>query len=224
MSSLDGRTSARAPGPSASVTKVESPRITATGNCSALPLTRSPAAAISSATAATVTSRRLPHASASPRWSRTGTTPAAPMAVSVWPARQGRPKVSVITTPTFTPARSRSALRSCCADSSGFSGSSTTVPGAVFDSSTPAAAITNPCLVCEISIGPRRATTRAVSAAIASSRVIAATRPSALLTTFDVTTRMSPSCKPGAPGEAAAAAISPARSSPGDISGMPGMP
>ena len=74
------------------------------------------------------------------------------------------------------------------------------MPGAVLDSSTPAAAITSPCLVCEIVVAPRLATTRTVSAAIASSRDIAATRPSALLTTFEVTTRMSPSSSPGPPG------------------------
>ena len=56
------------------------------------------------------------------------------------------------------------------------------MPGAVLDSSTPAAAITNPCLVCEIVIVPRLATTRTVSASTASSRVMAVTRPSALLT------------------------------------------
>jgi hypothetical protein len=132
--------------------------------------------------------------------------------------------VSVTTTPTRTPVRPRSALRIRRADSSGSSGSSTTVPGAVLDSSTPAAAITKPCLVCAIVVGPRLATTRTVSAAIASSRVMAATRPSALLTTFEVTTRMSPSVSPGAPGAVTASAISPARSSPGEISGMPGMP
>ena len=52
------------------------------------------------------------------------------------------------------PSRARSALRSRRADSSGSSGSSTTVPGAVLDSSTPAAAITNPCLVCAIVVVP----------------------------------------------------------------------
>ncbi len=98
------------------------------------------------------------------------------------------------------------------------------MPGAVLDSSTPAAAITNPCLVCEIVIVPRLATTRTVSAATASSRDIAVTRPSALLTTFEVTMRMSPSSSPGPPGAVAASAISPARSAPADISGIPAMP
>ncbi len=98
------------------------------------------------------------------------------------------------------------------------------MPGAVLDSSTPAAAITNPCLVCAIVVAPRLATTRTVSAAIASSRDMVATRPSALLTTFEVTTRMSPSSSPGPPGAVAASTISAARSSPGEISGIPEMP
>ena len=67
MSSSAGRMSSRAPGPSCSVTRPSSPRTTATGTFSDLPFTRSAAAAISSATAATVTSRTLPKVSASPR-------------------------------------------------------------------------------------------------------------------------------------------------------------
>jgi hypothetical protein len=67
MSSSAGRMSSRAPGPSCSVTRPSSPRTTATGTFSDLPLTRSAAAAISSATAATVTSRTLPNVSVSPR-------------------------------------------------------------------------------------------------------------------------------------------------------------
>jgi hypothetical protein len=146
------------------------------------------------------------------------------MAVSVCPARQGRPKVSVTTTPTLTPSRACTALRSCLADSSGSSGSSTTVPAAVLDSSTPAAAITSPCRVCAMTIVPRLATTRTVSAAIASSRDMVTTRPSALLTAFEVTTRMSPSSSPGPPEAIAASTIRPARSAPGAISGIPARP
>ena len=74
-------------------------------------------------------------------------------------------------TPTSTPSLARSAVRSRLADSSGSSGSSTTVPGAVLDASTPAAAMTNPAGSATIVVGPRRATTRTVSASIASSRV-----------------------------------------------------
>ena len=167
MSSSAGRMMARAPGPSGSVTRLARPRTSATGTCRALPLTRSAAEAISSATAATVTSRMLPNVSASPRWSCSGSTPAAPIALSVCPARQGRPIVSVTSTPMVTPARPCSALRIRRADSSGSSGSSTTVPGAVLDSSTPAAASTRPCRVCAIVVGPRLATTRTVSASMA---------------------------------------------------------
>ena len=67
MSSSAGLMMARAPGPSCSVTSSASPRTTATGTCRDLPFTRSAAEAISSATAATVTSRMLPKVSASPR-------------------------------------------------------------------------------------------------------------------------------------------------------------
>jgi hypothetical protein len=67
MSSSAGRMSSRAPGPSGSVTRPARPRTRATGTPADLPLTRSAAAAISSATAATVTSRMLPNVSASPR-------------------------------------------------------------------------------------------------------------------------------------------------------------
>ena len=218
MSSSAGLMMARAPGPSGSVTSPARPRTTATGTCRDLPLTRSAAEAISSATAATVTSRMLPNVSGSPRWSRSGLTPAAPMALSVCPARHGRPIVSVTSTPRLTPVRSCSALRSRRADSSGSSGSSTTVPGAVLDSSTPAAARTRPCRVCAMVVGPRRATTRTVSASMACSREAVTTRPSALLTILEVTTRMSPSRR------SAASAMSAARSLPAVISGSPVTP
>ena len=153
MSSSAGRTRAAAPGPSASVTSSGRPRTMATGICVVLAFTRSAAAAISSATAATVTSSRLPKVSASPRWSRSGASPAAPMAVSVWPVRHGRPRVSLTITPTVSPRRAPMAARSRRAESSGSSGSSTTVPGAVLELSTPAAAITSPCRVVTIRSG-----------------------------------------------------------------------
>ncbi len=139
------------------------------------------------------------------------------MALSVCPARHGLPIVSVTITPMLRPVRGCSALRSRRADSSGSSGSSTTVPGAVLDSSTPAAARTRPCRVCAIVVAPRLATTRTVSASMACSREAAITRPSALLTIFDVTTRMSPSRRSGA-----ASAMSAARSVPAVTSGSPG--
>ena len=198
MSSAGGRISARPPGPSSSVTRSARPRTMATGMPLVLALTRSAAAAISSATAATVTSSRVPNVSGRPRWSSTGSTPAAPIAASVCPARQGRPSVSVTMTPTRAPSRSRRALRSLRAEPSGSSGSSTTVPGGVLELSTPAAASTRPCLVSTIRVSPRRATTRTVSASIACSRPDRTTRPSALLTILEVTTTMSPSARSGA--------------------------
>ena len=120
------------------------------------------------------------------------------MAASAWPIRQGRPMVSVITTATVMPSRSRSPRRIRRAESSGSAGSSATVPGAVLESSTPAAASTRPCWVSTMRAGPRRATTRTVSASIALSRSARMTRPSALLTILEVITTMSPSARSGA--------------------------
>ncbi len=57
----------------------------------------------------------------------------------------------------------------------------------------PAAARVSPCRVRTMLVGPRRATTRSVSPASASSRVPARSRPSALLTTLLVTATTSPS-------------------------------
>ena len=97
------------------------------------------------------------------------------------------------------------------------------MPAGVFEASTPAAADTMPSRFCTMRVAPpfgvaRLATTRTVSAVIASSRSSAAIeRPSAFETIFDVTTRMSPSAR--AP--AAASAITDTRSVPGVISGMP---
>ena len=78
------------------------------------------------------------------------------------------------------------------------------------------AARTSPCRVSAIRVSPRLATTRTVSASMASSRSARTTRPSALLTILEVTTTMSPSARP-----VAASAISPARSAPTVISGSP---
>ena len=109
-----------------------------------------------------------------------GRTPAAPIAVSVCPIRHARPSVSVMTTPMCAPGRARSAFRSRRADSSGSSGSRTTVPGGVLEASSarrgehqalPGLAL--------MRASPRRATTRTVSASIAASRSPWTTRPSA---------------------------------------------
>ncbi len=219
MSSAIGRTSAAAPGPAPEVTRSASPRTTATGWPASLPFARSAAEAISSATAVTVWSRTLPCASVRPRRSCSGSSPATPTAWSTRPIRHGRPKVSLTTTATSTPRVSSSCERSARADASGSTGSRTTVPAAVLLVSTPADASTKPCRVCAIVVRPRLATTRSVSDAIASSRSIASTRPSALATTFDVTTSTSPSCSAG-PDRCTDCAMSAARSSPADTSGM----
>ncbi len=215
MSSAGERTRSRAEEPSPSTWA--SPRTTATGSPAALPLTRSPAAASSSAVATTVELSGLPWASVAPRRSSRTRTPAEPIATSVSPVRHGRPKVSVTTTPTSTDRVSRTPARIAAAEASGSWGSSSTVPGAVLEASTPAAAITRPCRFSTIRSGPRRATTRTVSASIAASRESASTmRPSALETIFEVTSRTSPSRRSGA-----AVVISFARSSPGLTSGIP---
>ncbi len=89
----------------------------------------------------------------------------------------------------------------------------------------PAAAITKPWWVCTIVVGPRRATTRAVSAASTASRAASrsgpsagtsTSRPSAFDTILLVTTSTSPSRSHGA-----AVVISAARSSPAVTSPMP---
>ncbi|CAM5688207.1 hypothetical protein SGLAM104S_01004 [Streptomyces glaucescens] len=80
----------------------------------------------------------LPYASVPPRRSSSTRTPAAPIATSVSPERQGRPKLSATTTPTVTPRMSRSPSRIARAEPSGSSGSSSTVPAGVLEASTPA--------------------------------------------------------------------------------------
>ena len=129
-----------------------------------------------------------------------------------------------MSTPSSTPSRSRSPAASARAEASGSTGSRSTVPCGVLEASTPAAAEIMPRRFSTIRVVEpvgvvREATTRTVSAVIASSRSAASTkRPSALETIFEVTTRMSPSCS-SAP---AAVAMTPTRSVPEVISGMPG--
>ena len=79
------------------------PRTTATGTPEDFPITSSAALANSSATATSVTCIILPSESGVPRRSTTPAIPATPIATSVNPFRQGRPKVSLIITPTLTP-------------------------------------------------------------------------------------------------------------------------
>ena len=72
-------------------------------------------------------------------------------------------------------------------------------PAATLEASMPAAAMVRPWWVRTIVVGPRRATTRAVSAASAVSRSPSRTWPSALLTTLLVTATTSPSASVAVP-------------------------
>src|SRR5690606_34844907 len=170
-----------------------------------LPLTRSAAAAISSAIATVVACSSRPWESRVPRRSAIGWKPATPIAMSAMPRRQGRPTVSVTTTPGRTPSRAFRPRRSRRADSSGSSGSSSTVPFGTLLASMPAAASTSPWWVStmrmtEPSGFSRRATSRTDSASIRASRSAArASRPSALATIFDATTTTSSPVMPSEP-------------------------
>ncbi len=90
--------------------------------------------------------------------------PATPMATSVVPCRQARPKESVTITAGAAPKRAASASRIAAADASGSRGSSTTQssPG-VFERSTPALAQTKPCSVSAMTRSPRRRRTARAS-------------------------------------------------------------
>ena len=116
-------------------------------------------------------------------------------AMSVWPLRQARPRgvadddgdvdAGELAEPLAQPAGRRVGVLAAAARS---------VPGSVLEASMPAPAITRPWRVRTIAVGPRRATTRSVSAGeppVLGRR--ATTRPSALLTTLLVTTTTSPS-------------------------------
>src|SRR5216683_4961179 len=227
-SSPAGRTTSR---PAPGSPTPSNPRITTTGARLVLPITRPAAAARSSATASTVAWRLLPSSSKVPRRSRTAGTPASPSATLTMPNRHGRPNVSEMTTPTFTPASSRSRSHRRRALASGSSGSSVTTssPGTL-EWSTPPLAETNPWRVSVMRIRSER-TTRALSSstictkrgsgaairsgAMRSASALAVTserrrkRPSALETTFCATTTTSPSTSD------AWDSISCARSSPG---------
>ena len=106
------RTSAAAPGPSspAAAPGRRGRGRRRTGRPPSLPCASSAAPAISSATAGAVTASSLPWASMRPgEVLERRRSPAAPIAMSVWPSRQARPAVSVTTTPTLRPVRSRRA-------------------------------------------------------------------------------------------------------------------
>ena len=201
------------------------PRTSAAGTPSAFPITSPDAPAISSARASTVASRTRPEASFVPRRSTRDGRPAQPMATFTNPWRQGRPKVSVMSTPTRTPTPAANAWRISSALVSGSSGSSVRNPSATFDASTPALAQTNPCLVSAMTRSPRRATTRRLSDATHSARPpgpSGTTRPSDLDTIFCVTTRTSPS-RSARLARAMASCRRVGRSSPGSTSPISGM-
>lgn len=148
------------------------------------------------------------------------------MAKSVCPVRHARPMVSVITTPTVTPRRSRNPSRSVAALRSGSTGSSASSVDPTLEPSTPAAAWTSPIAFSVIRVRPLRASTRTASSSMSLRRRVsrssgsdgaATMRPSHLETTLLVTTRTSPSRSHGA-----ASASEPTRSSPGRNSGRPG--
>ena len=171
------------------------PRSTATGTPSALPFTSSLAAAISSAMAGSVTASTLPWLSVVPRRSSiTGQAGGADGQVdlAVAPGSSERVRDDHARRSRRTgPSRP---LRSARADASGSTGSSRTVPGAVFEVSVPGG-------------GQHQAVPRLHDPGVAALRddpdqfgvdrlvrgVPVVSRPSALLTIFDVTETTSPS-------------------------------
>ena len=175
-----------------------SPRTSAAGIPDAFPMTRSAAPAISSATCHPVTSSSRPAQSVVPLRSRMAGIPEMPMATSVRPRRQGRPKVSeMITARAVSNSRSRRILMRC-AERSGSSGSRIIVPGSALDRSMPALAQMNPCLVSAMIRFPRRRTIDTASLSTSfflnssSSPSMARTAPSAFETILWVTTTTSP--------------------------------
>jgi hypothetical protein len=139
-SSSAGRRRAAAPGPSSPVTKCPTPRTRTAGTRFALLRVRSPAAAI------WVAASSVPFASRRPSQSSSGAIPAHPIATSVWPSRQARPKLSETMIPTVASVADRISSRMRRADASGSSGRSAAAPGSGrLDLSMPAFAQTNPC-------------------------------------------------------------------------------
>ena len=230
------RTRSRAPGirsrasgipGRASTTLAPSPRTWATGTAPALPLTRSPAAATSSATAVAVTSRARPSASTPPRRSFTTSIPKAPSAKSVCPVRQGRPAVSLRTIPSRVSDEMwhRRVWSSRHTPSGSWGRSRRWSAPPVFEASTPAAAMTGPplALTTRVIRSPvvRSARTQWLSAAMTACRSVdGAVSPRAFEAILLETTRTSPSSRVR-PDAARAVVMSSARSSPARTSGMP---
>ena len=165
--------------------------------------------------------RRTPRSPPGPgRWRRgcpagrpPPATPATPMATSVTPRRQVRPKVSDTTTPTDDAVTVLERLADPPGRAVGVDREQGGGPGSTLERSTPALAQTNPWRVSVISRSPRRAddphrlaTRPGGCLAPGSSGSMATSRPSALDTTFWVTTSTSPSTSPPAAGPVASAA------------------
>ena len=231
--------------------QARTPRTSTTGRRLLLGAASSAAEAISSASATMVECMIRPSASGWPRRSISGAMPATPRATSTMPKRHGRPNESLTmmagASSAAMPSRSVICSRSCRADASGSGGSSVTKSlRPVFDASMPALAHTNPCFV-RLMIRPRsmrrmaadsrstsstwrasRSHSRAKATASARGSIVrrSTMQPSALETTFWVTTRMSPARGAYSASAAAsarqAAAISAPRSSPGATSGSGG--
>ena len=96
------------------------------GASSACPIKSEAAAAISSAKPMTLTSSLRPNKSGRPRKSISAGRPAAPIATPAVPRRQGRPKLSLMTTAISIPVSPASPRRSVSALRSGFSGNRST--------------------------------------------------------------------------------------------------
>src|SRR5215212_10122696 len=211
--------------------------LTPLGASLAVPLTRSAAAAASSAIAITEAAISRPSRSGRSRQSASGARPALPIATSTWPWRQALPHESVtITAPT------PSAARSAAAERSGSSGRRTTASGApAFERSTPAFAHVKPWRVRQMSRPRSARRSSAVSSRMAwtwrgslwcsaasararspgSTAASARRRPSALEPTLWATASTSPGPS-GGTRRAAAVPSSAARSSPGRTSGSAG--
>src|SRR5208282_3112510 len=115
---------------------------------SACPIKSPAAAAISSAKPVSVTSNSRPKRSGWPRRSTNAGSPAAPSATPTVPLRQGRPKLSLMMTPSPTPKTLIRYCRKAWAEPSGSTGRSSTrsepSSAATFEWSMPALAITKP--------------------------------------------------------------------------------
>ena len=144
-----------------------SPRTTATGMPVSLPLTRSAAAAISSATATSVTTSSLPWSSCAPRVAvQHGQARGADRGVGLAVAPGATHRVGDDDADGDAEQSSRVGLAVVAALPSGSTGSSASSAESTLDPSTPAAAWMRPIAFSVISVRPLRASTRTASASI----------------------------------------------------------